>query len=73
MPDLQLTCRACGSHFIWSEKAQKTQEPVIQPGSHHPKDCPEGLDQFCPSCAYEIYEVPTECGMCRIKQDGQRS
>jgi hypothetical protein len=73
MPDLTLTCRACGISFCWTEKEQDAQELEIPPGSHHPKVCPEGLDQFCQNCAYEIYEVPEECKGCRVKQDGQRS
>ena len=73
MPDLQLTCRACDARFVWTEKDQQVQGSVIPDGSHHPKNCPEGGDDFCPKCAYEIYEVPTECGMCRIKQGVQRS
>lgn len=73
MPDLTLKCRACGSSFCWTENEQENEERVIPPGSHHPKFCPENGDQFCPSCAYEIYEVPEECKSCRVKQDGQRS
>lgn len=40
-------------------------------GLHHPKDCPEGLDQECPSCDPDVYA--TECKSCKPKQDQQRS
>jgi hypothetical protein len=58
-----LICSSCGKTFTFG----------VQKGMHHPKDCPEGLDQFCPGCDQEIYEVPTECKNCRPKQDMQRS
>lgn len=70
MSDWKVTCVSCGSSFYWTEKEQ--QEAVIQ-GKHAAKDCPEGLDGFCPSCTQPDYDPPTECKSCRVKQDGQRS
>jgi len=73
MPDQKLICTACGMSFTWKLSEQDQQKVDIAPGDHHPKDCPEGLDQFCPKCAQYVYDVPTECPSCREKQDGQRS
>jgi len=42
------------------------------PGMHDPKDCPDGLDSFCPACDLSVYG-PEECPSCRTKQDMQRS
>lgn len=56
----KITCTSCGMLFI----------RTIGKGLH-PKDCPEGLDQECPSCDSDAYN--TECKMCRQKQDMQRS
>lgn len=53
-------CTSCGMPFSILPKE----------GRHHPKDCPEGLDQECPACDPDVYA--TECKSCRPKQDMQR-
>jgi hypothetical protein len=66
MPDLKLKCLTCESFFVWREEDQYSK------GSHAAKDCPEGLDQFCPGCSAPE-DPPLDCPSCRVKQDGQRS
>ena len=66
------TCESCGSEFKVPGKVLEAMSKEVAPGKHHPKDCPEGLDLFCPACDQEVYG-PSECLSCRPKQDMQRS
>ena len=62
------TCESCGASFVVTEK-ELEEEKIPGYRMHLPKDCPEGLDTFCPACDPGI----TECKKCRPKQDMQRS
>jgi hypothetical protein len=72
MHDEIRTCESCGKEFNVPGRLLEAMAKDIAPGKHHPKDCPEGLDQMCPSCEPDVYG-PSECPSCRPKQDQQRS
>lgn len=62
--DMELVCSACGAKFIWSHEEQVKAAKAIP------------LDDLLDAPGDEkphFIDHPSECGSCRVKQDGQRS